>query len=275
MKIILDKLTTKVHRYKDDNIVIKNNFLYSVINGLPFLHTKEKNLNYTLKFINNIKTGLNKYDGRTRLAHYLYNLSIDEYNKFKDLKDYDSSYLPGCGLSIVHFEDDYAELYTLGDCYIVYETKDDKKYMLHSQDICDLNASAVDNALSISKKKKFSMKKSLNRINDVLIENRKLLNSNNQFGMFTLSSKPQFRFNHRKVKLSELKYIYLFSDGFASAFQNLKMFDSFEEMFNKDLDIHSIESKIIKLWESDKRLKKFPRLSYKEDISVIKLVFDK
>ena len=75
MKIILDKLTTKVHRYKDDNIVIKNNFLYSVINGLPFLHTKEKNLNYTLKFINNIKTGLNKYDGRTRLAHYLYNLS--------------------------------------------------------------------------------------------------------------------------------------------------------------------------------------------------------
>ena len=46
-------------------------------------------------------------------------------------------------------------------------------------------------------------------------------------------------------------------------------------MFNKDLDIYSIESKIIKLWESDKRLKKFPRLSYKEDISVIKLVFDK
>ena len=42
MKIICDKFTTKVHRYKEDNIVLKDNFLYSVINGLPFLYPKEK-----------------------------------------------------------------------------------------------------------------------------------------------------------------------------------------------------------------------------------------
>ena len=132
MKIICDKFTTKVHRYKEDNIVLKDNFLYSVINGLPFLYPKEKNLNMTTRFVNDVKNALNNYDGKQRLAHYLYNLSTDEYNKFNVLKDYDNSYYPACGIAIVYFEDDFAELYTLGDCCIIYETKDTKKYICYS-----------------------------------------------------------------------------------------------------------------------------------------------
>ena len=64
MKIICDKFTTKVHRYKEDNIVLKDNFLYSVINGLPFLYPKEKNLNMTTRFVNDVKNALNNYDGK-------------------------------------------------------------------------------------------------------------------------------------------------------------------------------------------------------------------
>ena len=91
MKIICDKFTTKVHRYKEDNIVLKDNFLYSVINGLPFLYPKEKNLNMTTRFVNDVKNALNNYDGKQRLAHYLYNLSTDYILGLKEDKNEDKN----------------------------------------------------------------------------------------------------------------------------------------------------------------------------------------
>ena len=274
MKIICDKFTTKVHRYKEDNIVLKDNFLYSVINGLPFLYQKEKNLNMTTRFVNDVKNALNNYDGKQRLAHYLYNLSTDEYNKFNVLKDYDNSYYPACGLAIVYFEDDFAELYTLGDCYIIYETKDNKKYMMYSQEVVEVNSSLLNDAVEYSSSKKCSLRKSINKLHEKIIELRKGLNSNNGSSTYTISKVPQFKFSHQKVKIDNLKEVLLFSDGFAQSFQILSLFENYEALLKDNINISDLGNQILKMWESDRRLKKFPRLSYKEDITVIKLLFE-
>ncbi|MGM9857701.1 MAG: hypothetical protein ACI311_00375 [Bacilli bacterium] len=274
MKISCDQFTTKVHRYKEDNVVVKNNFLYSVINGLPFLYSKEKNLNMTTRFINDVKNALNHFDGKQRLAHYLYNISKDEFNKFSILKNYDNSYYPACGLAIVYFEDDFAELYTLGDCYIAYETKDNKKFMMYSQEVVDVNTTLLNSAVEYSSSKKCSLRKSINMLHEEIVKNRKLLNSNNGSNTYTISKVPQFKFSHQKVKIDNLKEVLLFSDGFAQSFQLLSLFENYEELLKDDLNISELSNQILKIWESDRRLKKYPRLSYKEDITVLKLLFE-
>ena len=66
----------------------------------------------------------------------------------------------------------------------------------------------------------------------------------------------------------------LFSDGFAQSFQILSLFENYEDLLKNNIDISDLGNQILKMWESDRRLKKFPRLSYKEDITVIKLLFE-
>lgn len=273
MGIECEKVARKAHRYKEDTYVVKNDFLYAVINGAPFLYPKKKDLNFTTQFINDLKKCLNDFDGHSRIANYLYDFSIKEYKKFPQLESKDASYLPGCGLALVILMDDYAELYTLGDCNIVYHTKDDNLFIIQYDDAHNLNEDSLNELKSIAKKKHISNKRALNHMDKKLIENRLKLNSIEQTGLFTVMSDPHFRFTHRRVKITDLDFIYLFSDGFAEAYKTLNMYESYLKMFTRELDINKTQETINDLWASDKKLMKYPRLSYKEDITVLKLKF--
>ncbi len=274
MAVFCEKVTKKAHRYKDDAYVVRNDFLYAVINGAPFLYSKNKDLNHTYEFINDLKKALNAFDGRSRIANFLYDFSIKEYKKFPDLWDKDASFFPGCGLALLVIQDDMVEFYTLGDCNIVYKTKDYNKFIIESKEIHDADNLAIKEAKDYALDHRISIKKALNYIQDTLIKNRKNLNSLEQTGLFTALENPHFKFTHRRVYYEDLEFVYLFSDGFASAYKSLELYESYQDMFTPELDLKEVQTKITNKWNEDKKLNKYPRLYYKDDITVLKLIFE-
>ncbi|MDL2292983.1 hypothetical protein LJC17_05295, partial [Acholeplasma sp. OttesenSCG-928-E16] len=56
--------------------------------------------------------------------------------------------------------------------------------------------------------------------------------------------------------VSEIDYIYLYSDGFAQAFTTLEISDH-HTLFSENLKLEDITNKITKKWDLDKELTKY------------------
>ena len=108
-------------------------------------------------------------------------------------------------------------------------------------------------------------------IMDILRYNRSLMNEENGYASYTLSSNPNFKYTIKKYNLADIEEIYLYSDGIGQAFDELKITSSPEELFNKYSNIDDIVSDIVTVANTDKDLVKFPRFKKIDDISIIKL----
>ena len=71
--------------------------------------------------------------------------------------------------------------------------------------------------------------------------------------------------------LDDIKELYIYTDGITQAFDELKIYNSCEEMFEKSIDVNEEIEKIKERAFSDKDCNKYPRFKTIDDIAIIKI----
>ena len=107
----------------------------------------------------------------------------------------------------------------------------------------------------------------------LLRHNRSLLNKNGKRSTFSLYQKPNIKFKHEVYDIRDLEEIYLCSDGFYDAFEDLKLFKSRKQLFNRKVDLQEVYHLIVKESKKENTLVEHPRLKKIDDISAIRVIF--
>ncbi|MCF0116775.1 MAG: hypothetical protein HUJ61_01845 [Bacilli bacterium] len=277
MDIRYEKISTKENNFKN---IIRENKLYAVMDAANDLNSSKfigllNKKNTSNVFISNVKKHLMKYDGKRRIASFLYDISEQEYKKFyKDNVDVDISKVPACGLALFSIVDDTADLYVIGNCAVSIVYKDGTVETLKDIKFLSVENDEIKEASSIAEKKHISFKSALKYIKDLQIRNRKLMNTSEGYQFLTPSQKPQFKFIHKNISLDIISKIYLYSSNFIQAMSNLKLYDNEFAVFEKNLDLSHILTDIIALLNKDKNYNNYPRINSQDDITIIKISFE-
>ena len=98
-----------------------------------------------------------------------------------------------------------------------------------------------------------------------------MMNKVEGYNVFAPYDNPNFNFLSASVEKKDVKYVYLFSDGFASAFDCFGIYNSFETMFKDEIDLKLIIDKIVNVAKSDPDYNLYPRFKLIDDITAIKI----
>lgn len=254
--------------YGEDRIIIKDNF-YMVIDGATPLYDYEnsnpKMLGYKYKtwaswLVSELKKDINKNDN---IKDTLINTSKRLFNEFISINPNEKKYFPSCNFSIVEIIDNKINVTTIGDCEIFIKFKNNSTKRIYQEELLKLDQMALDEMISING----------NRFDiiETLRKNRALMNEDNGYNTYTISNKPYFKYTEESYNLSDIKEIYLYTDGISQAFDEFNITNNPEELFNK-YDIDEIVNEISLKAKSDRKMKKYPRFKYIDDIAIIKLI---
>ena len=108
---------------------------------------------------------------------------------------------------------------------------------------------------------------------DTLRTNRELLNRGGKRSVFSLYEKPHLKFKHELYDIRDLKELYLCSDGYYRAFDKFKLYPSRDALFSVKNDLQDVYKKVIEASSIDKECKKYPRVTIKDDVSCVRVVF--
>lgn len=261
----------KSHRYNEDKIIIGKNY-FIVCDGATPLYKSDIKPSEAAWFVNFIKNNMpSSCDDVLKQLNKISSYAYEEYNKLNvHCNDEVLSY-PSCGMSIVEIKDNMAYIYTIGDCEVVIKKKDGKFIRIIQEDLIKFDNAALDIMIKTSKEKNISLKEAVKECKDVLIQNRKLMNKPNGYPAFTISNNPDFDYTVNFFDLDDIKEMYLYSDGITQAFDELKIYNSCEEMFKKSIDVNEEIEKIKERAFSDKDCNKYPRFKTIDDIAIIKI----
>ena len=195
--------------------------------------------------------------------HYLKNYLNNTDEKSEE-------YLPSAGLAWCEIKEDIVNIHTIGDCEVVVITNNGKIIRYVQPELIKLDSLAIKEMIDISKEKSISIKDARKYVNDMLIKHRKMMNKVEGYNVFAPYDNPNFNFLSASVE-KNVKYVYLFSDGFASAFDCFGIYNSFETMFKDEIDLKLIIDKIVNVAKSDPDYNLYPRFKLIDDITAIKI----
>ena len=256
--------------YGEDRLVLKGNHLFGVIDGATPLYKNgspkqigSNNKTWASWLVSTLKRNLEK--GSDSIYEVFENTSKMLYDKFTSVNPKDKAYFPSCNFAFAEFDEE-KEMVTItqiGDCEAFVKFKNNKFERIMQPELYALDAYAISEMVKRGGKK--------DSIMDILRYNRGLMNEENGYASYTLSSNPNFKYTIKTYNLADIEEIYLYSDGIGQAFDELKITSSPEELFNKYSNINDIVSDIVTVANTDKDLKKYPRFKKIDDISIIKL----
>lgn len=264
-ELIVTKASYKSHVYNEDRILIKDN-LFIVMDGASSLTETDKRPTSASWLVNRLKKELSKRIDD--VVDKLYFLSKSLYLEYGSPRN--TLYLPSCGMSICEVKGEKVRFLTIGDCEVAYLTKDGKINFVKYDELNALDNKAIEEMVNVSKKESIPMLEARKMINNLLIHNRKLMNRENGYQVYTISDNPNFRFKELEEDIDIIKDIYIYSDGYAQAYSTLGLYSK-EELFSKDLDIVEVKDRILETWCSDAKCERFPRFKKADDISVVKI----
>lgn len=266
MKIIAR--TRKSHFWNEDRFVLGKNYVMVIDGATPLL--KSNNFNEACWLVNYLKKNLHKYEGS--IKNRLLMLSKDAFNVMP-VKIKEEDYLPSAGASWVEWDDEYFYFSNLGDCEVVVILKNGELKRLSGDALTNLDNLVLEEMKRIALEKGLHIKEARSYVSDMLLRHRKMVNKPGGYNAFTISPKPIISENTFKLKKDEVQEIYLYSDGFASSFESLKIYNNYQEMFNKSLDLDCEIEKIVEESFGDPYCDKYPRFKKIDDITAIK-IFD-
>lgn len=273
----VEKVIRKSHFYNEDRFVVGDNFCM-VIDGATALQKtnlfKPTEASWFVSFVKERLKGktvgvYEKLCEISKQAFYKFNDTLSK-NKF-NLENL--SYYPSAGISFAEIKNDKVDIYTIGDCEAVIKLKSGKVIRLIQPQLPELDKTALEKIIDLKNKKRFKMKDAIRECSDILLENRKLMNTPDGYSVYAPSLTGEFNFLKETFNLSEIEEIYLYTDGIAQAFDELKIYSNCEEMFSKSLDIRKEVEKIVKQANLDKECEKYPRFKVIDDITIIKITF--
>ena len=268
--MIIEKKERKANRFNEDRIVIGKNYFLVIDGATPLVKNNVKPTEASW-FAGFIKKNLKKNDGN--LINKLNEISKKAYKQFAKISILNKKYFPSCALAWVEINNNKIVAHTIGDCEIVIKYKDNTLKRLLIEDLPKLDNGAIQQMVNVAKEKNISVKEARKHINDILIENRKLMNKPNGYSIFTIDNNPDFKFSTYEEDVNKIKEIYVYSDGISQAFDELKIYDSWEELFKNDVRLSKLIKRIVKKAKSDVNYNKYPRFKLIDDISIIKIVF--
>ena len=238
-----------------------------VIDGAtPLL--KSNNFNEACWMVNYLKKNLNKYQGS--IFDRLKTLSKEAY-LLMPVKIKEEDYLPSAGISWLEWDEEYFYANVLGDCEVTFVTIDNEVIRCYGTELGVLDNKAICEMVEIAKEKGIHIKDARPYISETLLRHRKMVNKPGGYSAFTLSDNPNFVSKTFKMEKRCVKEVYLYSDGFASSFEFLKIYDNHQEMFANSLDLDMEIAKIVKVSNKDSKCDQFPRFKKIDDITVIKV----
>ncbi len=261
----ISKITRKAKYYNEDRYVIFNN-CYMVIDGATSLLPSSFKPTSGSYFVSYIKAKLPKLDGT--IIERLNNISTSFSKLIENNKE---EYLPSAGISFVEINDNTIDIYSIGDCEVVVCLKDNtiKRYV--QDELIKLDNKAIEEMIKISKEENISIKQARQNINPTLIKHRKLMNKDNGYNVFAPYKNPNLKFSFNSLKKEDVKYIYLFSDGFASICDTYHKY-TYEQLFTQNIDLKKIIDEIVTISKDDPLYNKYPRFKLIDDITAIKIV---
>lgn len=265
----LEKLIRKSHYYNEDRIVIGKNY-FMVMDGATPLKKNGIKPTEAAWFVTFIKNLLPQTCNN--IIEKLNEISVKSLQQLKDWNiAIQDQYLPSSGLAWVKLEGDMISANTIGDCEVTIRFNSGEIKRIYQTELIALDDIAVKEMVRIAKEKNITMREARKCINDVLIKNRLLMNKENGYNVFTPSEKPQFKFTTAKFNVKDIKEIYIYTDGISQAFDELQIYKSHKNMFEKSFNIKEEINKIVKAAYLDKDFELYPRFKTIDDIAVIKI----
>ncbi|MBE7084807.1 MAG: hypothetical protein E7368_01980 [Clostridiales bacterium] len=273
----IEKAIRKSHYYNEDRIVTGEKFCMVIdgATGLQKLGLKPTEASWFASFIKK-----NLPANSTRIKERLDGISKKAYDEFiafcqsvSASLNREDIYYPSAGLAWVEDCGDKIKIYTIGDCEVFVKTKSGETYRHVLPELFALDSQALAEIVRVKKQNSISMKEAVKLCQGVLLRNRRLMNKENGYSVFTLSKNPDFRYLYAEYDKADVAELYLYTDGVSQAFDEMKIYASCEEMFAKDVNIHEEIKKIEKRAYADRDCEKYPRFKTIDDISFVKIRF--
>lgn len=258
--LIEKHLSKKAHSFNEDTIIIKKNKIYGVLDGATGIgNTNYKNKTEASIFVKELKKAL------LNNASYDLNTVINDFAK-ANISNYFSS--PSCGAAIIQIIDDSIITYNIGDCEILIKFIDGHIQRICQKELQELDQIALTELIKIANGKKISIKEARPLINDILIKHRNLKNKANGYHVIEATN-DNLVFENHKFPIASIDSILVYTDGFASAVSCFNIIDTFDNLFN--YDINYFYNEILKKANIDKNYNLYPRFKKIDDISVISI----
>lgn len=261
--------TRKCHYYNEDRIFIGKNLFMVMDGATPLVKNgvKPTEASWLVSFVKKrLPLTCENVVGKLK------EISISALEQLVEWKfPIDDKYMPSCGISFVNFLGDKIEAQTLGDCEVTFRLKNGEVVRVYQDDLIKLDAIAVEKMEKIAKEKNIPMLEARKEINDILIKHRSYMNKKGGYSVFTPSKTGEFTYSNFVIDKDKVDEIYIYTDGISQSFDELKIYNSHEEMFKKSLNIEKEIKKIEKKAFLDKDCNKYPRFKTIDDIAVIKI----
>ena len=258
--------TRKSHYWNEDRFIIGKDYFMVIDGATPLI--KVNNFNEACWMVNYIKKNINKLKGN--IKERLLVLSKDGYSNLP-VKVKDEEYLPSAGMAWVESDGNYFYASVLGDCEVTFITKDNQIVRCHTTRLNELDGISISELVRNAKERNINVSEARPYIQDILLKHRKMINKENGYCAFTLSDNPIINEKSIKIEKDKVKQIYLYTDGFAQAYDHIYIYQNHEEMFKNDLDLNCEFKKIVDKSFSDPYCNDYPRLKKIDDITAIKV----
>lgn len=260
--------TRKSHRWNEDRFIKGKNYCIVIDGATPLI--KSGLFNEARWLADYFKNNVSKYGGT--IKNRLLTLCGNAYRDFPaEIKNAD--YLPSAGACWAEWDENYVYIGILGDCEITALTNDGKIIRYFDGRLRQLDEIAIEKMVSAAKEHGTTVLQARKFINDILIKHRKRANKPDGYPALTISPDSNFHESAFRLIKEDIKTLYLYSDGFSQAFENLKIYPEHTDMFRQIKNIDEEIEKIVTRSFSDPNCDKYPRFKKIDDITVVKIDF--
>jgi len=265
--------TRKSHHYNEDRIIIGKTFCM-VCDGATELIKSSMKPTGGSWLVSFIKKNLKK--NSADVIGELNEISKKAYLEFvrTEGEKTNKAALPSAGIALAEFLGDKVRISTIADCEAVVITKDGGIIRHIIPDLPQLDSMALAEMVKTSRQKGIPVKEAVEYCRDILIKNRQMMNKKDGYAVFTIDKNPDFAFVTAEYDISDIKELYLYTDGITQAFDELKIYSSCEEMFENGIDLNEEITKIKRQAYADKSCNAYPRFKTIDDIAAVKIEFN-
>lgn len=178
---------------------------------------------------------------------------------------------PSASMTLIRSEEDYLEVFSLGDCTLLIEKPDGEIIKIHDDSVSSLDKIVLNKMIQISKDKNISVSEAKKYVSEDLIKNR--YKKNTKQGYWILGfNKTAVDYAYSKTwNLNEIKSLCFFSDGFEEFYEIMNLAEGYKDFYKilKENNTNDIYNKLRKKQQQDLKCNKYPRLKNKDDASIL------
>ena len=222
-------------------------------------------------FVENVAKYLCDHVSSGTIIEHLEMICSQLYDTYsKQLKfNHKAAYMPSSCISLFRIVDETVEYYGLGDTMGYIEFTDGSYEVMYDQKLVDLDASAIKQMEDIASEKGISPIEARKYIQDILIYNRSLLNTENGYYSLELTGGGLHHAICKSWNLKDVKRVCCMSDGFYEIL-DYGLYPNVKELVNGvEKDYEFVFDQLYQAQEKDALGYEVPRFKIRDDTTVV------